>query len=332
MPSDDLPRQSAPFLPLVPTLATPVAGACVGAPAQASAGRSHRSSIELLRLVAALGIVWFHMQAPGARIAYSALSLFLILTAFFAAETAIRGGGTRFWAGRVRRIALPWLAWSVFYLVLDWVRYGGLAPELSLDDPLLLLIGLSIHLWFLPFVLIISGPIRLVARRIQSSRAALGSAVGAVPLALAGFYLQNRVALPAPLAQWAVALPAVCYGVVAALGRRWHGRLVPILFVGAVIAAGLALGTTEGLAQLAIAASAFEIGWGVDLEWWLGIDFSMLGRLSFGIYLIHPFCMLVYFKLFQGGALSIAAVMFVFLLSACCTALLQRLPMAKALV
>lgn len=33
------------------------------------------------RLVAAMGIVWFHSQAPGARLAYAALPFFLVLLA-----------------------------------------------------------------------------------------------------------------------------------------------------------------------------------------------------------------------------------------------------------
>lgn len=59
-------------------------------------------SIEGLRFTAAFGIVWFHMQAPGQPFAYSALAVFLVLTADLSAGSLQRWGIRIFCAAECR--------------------------------------------------------------------------------------------------------------------------------------------------------------------------------------------------------------------------------------
>lgn len=313
----------------------PRAGTVRRSEAGIEARRSPLASIELLRFFSALGIVWFHLRAPGGRVAYSGLPLFVIVSAYFTIGTAGRGDWTQFWTGRLQRLALPWIAWSAFYLALDFYRYGGLSPDshlVTLGQSLL--IGGSLHLWFLPFLLLVSGPVRLAARRIGSGNDTLWLTLACLPLALGALYAHSRVLFPAPFAQWSMALPAVCYGVIAAEGWRWDMRGVSALFLAALAATAFATSSTDGLLQLAIAAAAFELALRLDLgpRLPLGIDLLALGRLSFGIYLIHPFCILIYFKFLPADGHSLGEVFAVFLMAACFTAVMQRLPGLRRLV
>ena len=58
------------------------------------------------RFAAALGIVWFGIQAPGQRIAYIALPFILVL---------LMAPSQNGLAGRARRLLLPFVTWSVVF-------------------------------------------------------------------------------------------------------------------------------------------------------------------------------------------------------------------------
>ncbi len=72
-----------------------------------------------------------------------------------------------------------------------------------------------------------------------------------------------------------------------------------------------------------LSAVVFEVLWRLDLR---SLLLASLGRLAFGIYLVHPFFMLVAYKLFGGGVNAVFAALFTFALSAGATYLLRRLP------
>jgi len=56
-----------------------------------------RQSIELLRIVAAFGIVWFHLQAPGSIRGLLSLPLILILAGAPSIGSVGRRGGAFIW-------------------------------------------------------------------------------------------------------------------------------------------------------------------------------------------------------------------------------------------
>ncbi|MFM2388693.1 MAG: hypothetical protein RLZZ437_248, partial [Pseudomonadota bacterium] len=66
------------------------------------ASADYNRTIDLVRFVAALGIVWDHARAPLADIGYLSLALFLMLTSYFAVgsydRAAAKGQAQGFWA------------------------------------------------------------------------------------------------------------------------------------------------------------------------------------------------------------------------------------------
>lgn len=283
--------------------------------------------IEGLRFVAALGIVWFHMQAPGQPFAYAALAVFLVLTADLSAGSLERGGTAAFLRGRVTRVLVPWLAWSGFYLALLIAR-GADLPDFA-GDWRAVLIGPEIHLWFLPFVFLASVLVLAAQAWVSFARSLTVVLVAAVAGAALSLVAHNWANLPEPFAQWSFALPPFLLGLVMAHARRSGQDWAEPAFMFAVLGIALAAGATEGVLQLLIAWPVLWLVWRLPVRAaWL----APLGALSFGIYLIHPFFALVMFKFAPALEATLPGVVLVFAASALTVAILQRIPLLRRLV
>ena len=103
-------------------------------------------------------------------------------------------------------------------------------PQPLLSDPWTLLIGPSIHLWFLPFVMVALITIPALSRSIQSPRALFVACVGLVGVSLPLGLLHAEVApvawfanvapFPQPLPQWFYSLPLFLFGALLAVAKR----------------------------------------------------------------------------------------------------------------
>ncbi|MDZ4392099.1 acyltransferase family protein [Cypionkella sp.] len=291
----------------------------------------YRRSVDLARFIAAFGIVWDHARAPYADIGYTALGLFLVLTSFLAVGSFERSDGKRFWLSRAQRIALPWLFWCVFFrLVFEVVSDE---PFHLLSDPWTLLIGPSIHLWFLPFVMIFLVTIpwvsRFVDRPVRMYLAAALLVVVSVPLGLmhaelapAAWFI-NPGTFPQPLPQWFFSLPLFWFGAILAVGKRM-GLVWPVIVAAAVVSGILYYHSPEfASVQMILVAVVFEAIWRLNIK---GSWPTWLAGFAFGIYLLHPATMLVAFKLFSETVDRSFAALFAFALAWVLTAALQRLP------
>ena len=284
-------------------------------------------AIEGLRFLAALGIVWFHMQAPGQPYAYAALAVFLALTADLSAGALERGSLFGFWAKRFWRIAVPWVAWSAFYFAMR--KATGLeAPEFW-SDWRVFLIGPEIHLWFLPFVLIASMLVMIAQAWISLNGGINVLLAVFVALASVSLILHHWAGFDAPFAQWTFALPPFLLGLVMAHARRSGQDWAEPAFLFATMGITLAAGASDGLLQLLIAWPVLWVVWRLPLRNdWL----PRLGALAFGIYLIHPFLALVLFKFAPGLESTVAGVVILFAASALAVAVMRRVPVLRAVV
>ena len=77
-------------------------------------------------------------------------------------------GAESFRAKRARRIAIPWLFWCLVYRVIFEIVSDD--PFVVLTDPMTLFIGPSIHLWFLPFVMLTLPLIPILSLSIVTQR------------------------------------------------------------------------------------------------------------------------------------------------------------------
>ena len=262
---------------------------------------TYNTSIDVLRIIAGFGIVWAHMHAPYATLGHMALILFLILTATLSVRSLENSDKRYFLLKRTWRILVPWLAFCAFYKILQLaMAKHDLWAELQLNDPLSLLVGPTIHLWFLPFVLLAS-PLCVVAARLIHSRrdVVVGSALATI-LSLSILVVHAFGKLPEPFAQWTFAIPAYFYGILAAYGWKHAVTIAPLAFM-ATISAALYLLTGEDWApQYLLAALLFEAAWRIPLA---SKKLKSYAQMVFGIYLIHPFFMLVVFK-YYGPAIA----------------------------
>lgn len=251
---------------------------------------SQRQSIDLLRIVSAFGIVWFHMQAPGPLVGALALSLLLMVAGALSVDSARRRGGLAFWRSRAGRVLGPWLAWSALYLTVEALRFGW-AEAARIDSPLSLLIGPAIHLWFLPFIALASGfAVAAAAVLTRAGRVRLAAALLAAPCALPSLALQQGL-LPEPLAQWSVAIVPFAYGLLFAAGRD---RGAPEAALGFALVAAVTAWWGWGspfAPVLVVAALLFEGVWRLPLH---HPALPALGRLTLGVYLIHPLMILAW--------------------------------------
>lgn len=124
---------------------------------------SRLPSLDAARVLATFGIVFSHsVEMLGGSPSTAALgrfgtSFYVIAAIYFSVKTALGKGRTDWFSKRAKRLLTPYLSWCViyalFYLstmlpqgasILDITRHWGL------------LAGTAIHLWFLPFALVVS--------------------------------------------------------------------------------------------------------------------------------------------------------------------------------
>jgi surface polysaccharide O-acyltransferase-like enzyme len=248
-----------------------------------------RPDIEILRLLSAFGIVWFHSGTHGIALAYGGLVVFLVLS------VALGGRAGRPDAATVLRRALrllrPWLLWFGLYAAFNALR--GL-PVLPLEHGWVagVLAGPSIHLWYLPFMfgaLVALDLLRAhVALRMLSAAA---FALALVVMATAPLWRPVSLGLPYPALQWADALAPVLVGVFALGAREGCWSRSTALAMAAVLVLAAA-----GLPAFEWVGTPYAVGLAASL--WLllrtpaaspagAVKLAALTDCTFGIYLVH---------------------------------------------
>lgn len=301
----------------------------------------YRRAIDLLRFLAALGIVLDHTLAWGF-IGYPALGLFLILTSYFGIGSYRRGmskGGNagEFWASRAKRILIPWLFWCAVYRLV-WEVVSD-EPFHLLSNPFTLLIGPSIHLWFLPFAAFALIFIPAIARDVEKLPQLIWACVALVPASIALGLIHSKTglegwtiagsAVPQPVPQWAFSLPIYIWGALAAVSHRLGRPEITLLTALGSSAIMLALDWDVASGQMLICAIVFEIFYRLP---WKGEWMSSLAGYAFGIYLMHPFFLLVGYKLFGAEMNPALGFAIAFFGSWAGTWVFKQLPVLKGLV
>jgi peptidoglycan/LPS O-acetylase OafA/YrhL len=319
------------------------------------ANADYNRTIDLVRFVAALGIVWDHARAPFADIGYLSLALFLMLTSYFAVgsydRAAAKGQAAGFWAARAQRILIPWLAWCVFYKALQYYMADDWRDVPFISEWSSLLLGSWIHLWFLPFVMIALAIVPMVARDVRTPATMYSFATVLIVTSAMCGWLHRHLGWPEPWPQWWFSIPLFLFGLFLAIARRNGMPWLPL--VTALIASLATVMVEPGFAafiqefsdpdrlsthvtgpgfasvQMILAAIVFEIVWRIRIT---GSWPTWLAGFAFGIYVLHPFFMLVAFKLFGAGVDRGLAALFTMAAAWAATAILLRLPYLRGLV
>lgn len=277
--------------------------------------RARLGLLDSARLLAAAGIVWAHVSATesGAHLypALSPLGTFGVPFYLFVAMLFMARGLTRdphktlrqYFLSRLLRVYVPFLAWSAIYVLLAEAKFVLQDGHLHSQPWSTLYAGGHQHLWFLPFLMVMTmlGAIlvRLLKHRPHLRTAvAIGFIIGG---AIIGFVPEpGWISLRGPdgdLEFWRFAfraLPSACGATAFALLFAMKGSLprttAPLAITGAIVfvLALLAMHWLEPLRPLRGLA-----GFGLVLVALLPArvgaleHVGSLGRYSYGVYLSH---------------------------------------------
>lgn len=278
-----------------------------------------RQDIELLRIVSAFGIVWFHSGAKGHELAYAGLTVFLILSTYFARS---EGNARTLLRRRFERLLIPWLFWFALYGALNLARG---APVLPSGEGTLaaLLSGPSIHLWYMPFIFVSLSALDAARRHLPRRAIALASALIALSiLASTPLWRPYSLDLGQPWAQYAHASAAIFIGAFLlhfdTLPKTAGWPLLLLMCGGAALMTpypGVGLPYMAALALGCFLASDVRAPT-------LPIDVTPLSECTLGIYFIHVLFLrgLVKFGLAHGAGVPVGA----FFLSALTVFFLRR--------
>jgi len=276
-------------------------------PQPAASSTARRPFFEFARLLAAVSIVWLHtMRSPemldSTVLGRFAVPFFTAAAVFMICESVARGRRktlAEYTRNRFVRLYVPFLAWTVIYLAFKLLK-GKLAPGQPNDFPGIevLLSGGFYHLWFLPFVFVVS------VITFAAVRNRMGNSVAETRMALLSAMAGGLLAVVPPPSQWIAAgkwaeywwtaLPAAFWGISIAVFVRHAGKpyqqsqLAPI--AGLAIFA-LATAYTWHVGRSLIAENVAGIGFLIfALAPWQGTAIrrlATLGVLAYGIYLSH---------------------------------------------
>jgi peptidoglycan/LPS O-acetylase OafA/YrhL len=245
-----------------------------------------RQDIELLRIVSAFGIVWFHSEAPGGPTAYAGLIVFLVLSTYLARRTSDPPRLSSI-QNRARRLLVPWAVWFLAYGALNVAR-GDAFLDTRVGVVPAVMSGTSIHLWYLPFVFLCLNAVDLLNAHVASRTAAWFFGASALALtAAAPIWRPITLALPYPNLQWADALAPVAFGLflqnASALPQPARRAVLATILASAAAASAF---NSVGVSYALGFAACAVIATGITAHW----TFKGLQRfadLTFGIYLCH---------------------------------------------
>lgn len=290
----------------------------------------HRQSIDLARFIASFGVVAAHVfAAENGWIGHLAVAAFLILAAFLSVQSMQRAMGVYAWRKRVPRVLIPWLFWCAVYKIVLIQVTDGPDKFTLMRDPYSLLAGPFIHLWFLPFLLLASLSVAPVWRLVQSQRDVVIGSTALAVLGTGAFWISSHAGLPMPFVQWLSALPSFGYGLLAGLALIYGGAIWPLLGMASLCGASFLLSGQAWMLQPLVAAVLFWAVWNVPMR---ARILPHLGQVAFGIYLTHPFFLLVCFKIFGAGINAWVAMGLTFVMSWAATIGLRAVPFLRRMV
>ncbi len=268
--------------------------------------KSRRTDVELFRVLACLGIVYFHagvFSGISNAIAYSGLIVFVLISVFYDG----RRKKTDEISSLAKKILVPYFIWSAIYLVLYLISGKSISEIISLKT---VISGTSIHLWYLPFiffVLIIFGQIKKYTPLGVISGAS--GAMFAFWLYFSPFWRSYVEVVPFPQYMHAVGGVFLALSVVSSI--RWisyvslgSGVLMCIYLLkfkdyGVSVVYLIAAFFTFALIARPISLSIFER------------PIALLSSLTFSIYLVHPLGLAIFSKLSFGEGFLAPALVFI---------------------
>lgn len=299
----------------------------------------HLVSLEYLRVLAAFGIVWFHMRTEWDKsIGYAGLYAFALISVFLACGSVKRKEFKSYARDRYIRLLLPWLFWSVFYVVFRLLLGSSLSLRSAGDvlRPEMLLGGGHVVLWYLFFMYVVTMvQYGFLKSTTNFSRAWLSvicfafsiGLIGGIPLVVEGDRLSY------PFAQWFGIAPAILLGLgvgvlfeVPDVRFRQVGLMVMCLVLASILLVKSKHGIDLGVLSLCLGFWGFTGSLIMQLPQSRKIEY--LSGLTLGIYVLHP-CTMKVLELTAPRMPFPLDVMVVFASTAVLVAILRRFTLIR---
>ena len=270
------------------------------APAPARTSAPRYGGLELVRTIAMLSIVAFHVHpVPLFGISFGITTLQVVMCAL-AARAVVAPPFGPFAQKRATRLLAPFVFWSLAHCVLELVfAWHYEVPVTSRFHWLMFIGGGSFHLWFLPYAFAASVAVYGLARATQRVRQehviVISACIGAA-LVTFGQHVQDVFELETPLELWLDGIAAMAFGL--ALGRvltlsglRRARMVVLVLLLAAVpLTIGPTIATeTQLWARYAAAVALACFGFLVPLP--ENRLVSRLASYNLGVYACHLFAL-----------------------------------------
>jgi peptidoglycan/LPS O-acetylase OafA/YrhL len=284
-------------------------------------------AIEWLRVLAACGVVWFHLPlGPWKEFGHAGLVAFILISVIFQAKGAEKESFGLYMQKKVGRVIPPWLAWFAIYGLINLLTGKEVFPYSS-GIAADLLTGPWVGLWYLPFFMVSSVLVYGLWAVFGKTNPwveiviCLGFGMGLLMLLPR---IQGCFSLGTPWAQWLHASPAL------PIGMGVHGLLKLPLKARTLAVMGFLTAMTCLMVAFAADYWNLSINYGLAVllvvpgfllraRLWDGV--TRLGSLCLGVYLIHPVVMSCMKKIPAAGdgALAVFAgtLVFSFAFAAC---------------
>ncbi|NMR23947.1 acyltransferase family protein [Pseudoalteromonas sp. NEC-BIFX-2020_015] len=244
-----------------------------------------RSDIELIRILSAFGIVWFHSSVFfGKSIAYTGLVFFIITAVFY----TLRSNKESPIKTKIERLILPCLLWSLIYFIL--YRFIGKVPTQSTENIFFDILSTpSIHLWYLAFIFIVTVFIVNLKKHLPTNFTLLFFSLLLPTL----FYFGadwRAYELTSPLPQYLHALPAVLIGYLFYCFEVKKNNLARLIILTSILVSIIFLYISKlpGLSSTYIVGISFSILLLLNKPIIKTSPYiNSFSKLTFGIYLIH---------------------------------------------
>jgi len=252
-----------------------------------------RGDIELIRIIGAFGIVWYHSGSIGHEIAYSGLVIFIILSMYL---DGINRTDNFDFLQKVRRILVPWLVWFIIYGVINYVTKK---PIVSIQNGLIsgVLSGTQIHLWYMPFIFICLILFRLCRKFIQNNHIAyIGALISTFILLSSPLWREKSLQFGYPFSQYVHASAGVAIGIFFSQFHSIKKSIAIILYllvslssIFAISVVGVGVPYFIGILVSSVLISDFY-------KQNVSASVEFISRNTLGIYFIHIFVFMIIFK------------------------------------
>ena len=250
-------------------------------------------AIEWVRVLAAGGVIWFHIkEGPYKEAGHAGLICFVLISVVFQAAGPEKEGLGVYLRKKTSRVLTPWLFWFAFYGLFNLGKGRTFLPgsENIIEG---VLSGPWVGLWYLPFILIISPVVYALSKWSAGWRPLTGGTLFLV-IGLLFLFFSPQLSGPwkgrEPWGQWVHALPAVPLGLAMHALLKTKGALRVAAMLTFLLVVELVCGhllVIDLCTAIPYAVAVLVTGPGFLIRRRLPEVVTRLGGLCLGVYLIH---------------------------------------------